>query len=144
MSAAGVGKPGRHNAALHGDTYRLRPGACLAISHQGKRRDLSRTVARLAVSLKNGKNVAVEARPWLGGVKQCQGDDEKKAACHYRSQWLSLQLRFPQPPGRGLWRHRRVIDLFEGVGLGLGGEDWQDLEMPVVVVVEGLPVSQAG
>src|SRR5438876_652677 len=63
MSAAEVGKPGRHLPAFNGNAYRLCPGPCLAISHQGKRRDLTRTVARLAVSLKNGENIAVEAGP---------------------------------------------------------------------------------
>ena len=36
----------------------------------------------------------------------------------------------------------RVIHLFEGVGLCLGGEDGQDLDVPVVVVLNGLPESE--
>src|SRR6266404_5143850 len=56
----------------------------------------------------------------------------------------TLDLCLSQPPGRGLGGDWRVIDLFESIGLRFGGENREYLEVPVIVLVERLPVSQAG
>src|SRR5436309_3528515 len=43
----------------------------------------------------------------------------------------------------GLWGHRCVVDLFEGVGLSAASrQDRQDLDMPVVVLIDRLPILQ--
>src|SRR5438105_15092666 len=56
---------------------------------------------------------------------------------------LRVNLRVAQPLNRSLGGQGRVIDLFEGVGACLGAQDRQDLDVPMVILVECLPVAEA-
>src|SRR5580704_7617001 len=55
---------------------------------------------------------------------------------------LNFDSRIPQPLDRGLRGQWRIIHLFEGIRLCLGGEDWQNLDVPVIILVDRLPVAQ--
>ena len=54
---------------------------------------------------------------------------------------LELDFRLPQPFDRRLGRDRRIINLFERVGLCLGLDDGQNLDVPVVILIERFPIS---
>src|SRR5258707_6528878 len=54
----------------------------------------------------------------------------------------AIDLRLPQLLDRGLGTDRRIINLLESIGARLGREDRHDFDMPVVVVVDGLPITQ--
>src|SRR5450755_4514192 len=44
---------------------------------------------------------------------------------------------------RRLRFYRRVVDLFERVRLRLGCENGHDLDVPVIILIQSLPVTQA-
>src|ERR1700678_1466912 len=56
---------------------------------------------------------------------------------------LAIDLGLPQMLDGSLGTHRRIINFLEGVGAGLGGDDRHDLDVPVIVVVDGLPIAQS-
>jgi hypothetical protein len=69
MSAAGIGKPRRHFAIRNIDSNGRGPVLGLGVGHERKWRDLARTMARLAMLLKDGKNILVEGWRRLAGVQ---------------------------------------------------------------------------
>src|ERR1019366_6878509 len=54
----------------------------------------------------------------------------------------SINLGLPQLLDGGLGADRRVVNLLESVGAGPGGDDRHDLDVPVVVVVNGFPITE--
>jgi hypothetical protein len=57
MSEAGIGEPWRHDLLLHDALHAGRPGACLLIRKQRKRRGFSGAMASLAILLQDGGDV---------------------------------------------------------------------------------------
>src|SRR4029077_20788943 len=55
---------------------------------------------------------------------------------------LSLNVSFAQLFNRGLRADRGVIHLLESIGASFGTEHWQNLDVPVVVLVDRLPVAE--
>src|ERR1700757_291020 len=55
---------------------------------------------------------------------------------------LAFDFCFTQLPYGGLGADGGIVDLFKVVGLGLGGHHRQDFNVPVIVVVDRLPIAQ--
>src|SRR5262245_23123083 len=64
---------------------------------------------------------------------------DSRGDCQTRS---TVDFRFPQLLHGRFGAHWGVVHLFEVVGLRLRRNDRKDLDVPVVVVVDRLPVSQ--
>src|SRR6202021_1138528 len=81
-----------------------------------------------------------------GSLKSFQGKDGKPTAppdfFEFRSAatLLTINLRLTQLLDCGLGTYRGVINLLKGVRPGLGGEYRHDLNVPVIVVINRLPV----
>src|ERR1700730_12760826 len=54
----------------------------------------------------------------------------------------AIDLRLSQLLYRSFGTDRRIINLLESVGARLGRENRHDFDMPVVVVVDGLPIAE--
>src|SRR5579863_670082 len=54
----------------------------------------------------------------------------------------AIDFRLAQLLHGGFGANGRIVDLFEGVGLCLGADDGEYFDVPVVVVVDGLPITE--
>jgi len=59
-----------------------------------------------------------------------------------RSQYSPIDLRLSQVLDRRFGADGRIVHLFERIRPSLGAEHWQDFDVPVVIVVDGLPIPQ--
>src|SRR5580658_167223 len=54
----------------------------------------------------------------------------------------AIYFRLPELLDSGFGTDGRVVHLFERIRAGLGGNDRHDLDMPMVVLVNGLPITE--
>src|SRR5580692_1422316 len=64
------------------------------------------------------------------------------SAVWFRVQSSAIDFCFPQLLHRGLGTHRRIVDLLERIGPRFRLHNWKNLDMPVVVVVNRLPIAE--
>jgi hypothetical protein len=67
-------------------------------------------------------------------------DDYEAAVVKERS---SFDSGFSQADHCRFRGDRRIVNLLERIGASLGRDDGQNFDVPVIVVVDGLPISQA-
>src|SRR5580692_88778 len=67
--------------------------------------------------------------------------DYEDSALGYRAQESAIDFRFPQLFHRGLGTHGRIVDLFKRIRPRLRLHHRENLDVPVVVVVNRLPIA---
>src|ERR1700757_2808855 len=110
MSAAGIGKPGRHAPGAHVFLNLARLESGLAVGDQRHQADLAGAVTALAMVLKDGKDVAVEGGGTrtlrLPGEKKGENESRWQKGCH-RNTHATIS-RLPTPAHRFPGRHQSV------------------------------------